>query len=255
MPKSLLTQKMTPGEVTGANVSVKIDDEFMQAVINNTDYLQCFPIDTYPEHLESIESLQYDILYTNVHNSKNKYFKKINAGKLWKKIIYNAWKSAEPGNIIWSKVLSESIPDCYIKYGFRTVSTNPCGEIPLCPNDSCRLLSLNLLGYVVNPFTKNAYFDFDLFEKDVVIAQRYMDDIIDLEIEKIDAILEKIMSDPEDEFIKSYEKYLWEQIKDMTIKGRRTGLGVTAEGDMLAALGLIYGTDDAMILVKKYIKH
>ena len=241
--ESFIDAKLTQGKVTGANVSVKITDEFMNAVQNDMDYIQSYPLNL-DINLDSgirIDDMTYDTIYKGALGS----YKKINAKKLWKKIIYNAWKSAEPGILFWDKVISESIPDCYAHLGFRTVSTNPCGEIPLCPNDSCRLLSLNLYGYVVNPFTKEAYFNWDLFKSDVQIAMRYMDDIIDLELEKIEAILEKIKSDPEDEFIKLYEINLWEKIKDMTIKGRRTGLGVTAEGDMLAALNFTYGTDEA----------
>jgi len=219
--EAFIDAKMTPGKITGGNVSVKITDEFMNAVVSGTTYTQQYPI----------------------KSSQPKYVKVIDAQKLWKKIIHNAWKSAEPGILFWDKVINESVPDCYAEEGFTTVSTNPCGEIPLCPYDSCRLLAINLFGYVVNPFTPEAYFDMELFKKDAQIAMRYMDDIIDLEIEKIDAILAKIMSDPEDEFVKLVEINLWNQIKDMTIKGRRTGLGVTAEGDMLAALGLTYGTD------------
>ena len=185
--------------------------------------------------------------YTQMFPTKGhpKMIKDIDAQKLWKKIIHNAWKSAEPGILFWYKIMEESVPDCYADEGFTTVSTNPCGEIPLCPYDSCRLLAINLFGYIKNPFTKEAEFDWDLFEKDVIIAMRYMDDIIDLEVEKIDAILEKIKSDPEDEFLKLTEINLWNNIKEMTLKGRRTGLGVTAEGDMLAALNLRYGTDEA----------
>lgn len=215
--------KLTHGKVTGANISVKIDDEFMIAAINGTKYTQEYHINGNPPS----------------------YIKEIDAQKLWKKIIYNAWKSAEPGILFWDAVIRESIPDCYEDFGFKTTSTNPCGEIPLCPNDSCRLLAVNLFGYVINPFTKDSAFDWDLFIKDVAIAMRYMDDIIDLEIEKIDAILLKIKTDPEDEFIKLYEINLWEKIKEKTIQGRRTGFGVTGEGDMLAALGFTYGTDKA----------
>jgi len=194
----------------------------MEAAIQGTPYTQTFPITGTP-----------------------KISKEIDAQKLWKKIIHNAWKSAEPGILFWDKVLAESIPDCYQDFGFRTVSTNPCGEIPLCPNDSCRLLAINLFGYIINPFTPEARFNWELFKSDVIVAMRYMDDIIDLELEKIDAILAKIKADPEDELTKLYEINLWNNIKDMTLKGRRTGLGVTAEGDMLAALGFIYGTDEA----------
>lgn len=214
--------KTEKGKVTNGNISVKIDDEFMNAVLNGTTYHQQFPILGTP-----------------------KYEKEIDAKKLWKKIIHNAWKSAEPGILFWDKIISESIPDCYADFGFKTISTNPCGEIPLCPYDSCRLLAINLFGYVVNPFTMNANFDWVLFKKDVIKAMRYMDDIIDLELEKIEAILAKIKSDPEDEFIKAIEKNLWLNIKKMTELGRRTGLGVTGEGDMLAALGYRYGTEKA----------
>jgi ribonucleoside-diphosphate reductase alpha chain len=241
--ESFIDAKLTAGKVTGANISVKIDDEFMEAVNNNTHYIQSYPINIDISFDSGIRTI--DMEYDKIYKGALGYYKKIDALKLWKKIIYNAWKSAEPGILFWDKVINESIPDCYSEHGFKTVSTNPCGEIPLCPNDSCRLLALNLFGYIVNPFTKDAYFNWDLFKSDVIIAQRYMDDIIDLEVEKIDAILSKIESDPEDEFIKLYEINLWKKIKDMTIKGRRTGLGVTAEGDMLAALNLIYGTDEA----------
>ena len=213
--------KMQDGKVTNANVSIKLTDEFMNAALNNTTFIQQFPIDS----------------------NEPKFVKEVSAEKIWKKIIRNAWQSAEPGILFWDKVMSESIPDCYVDYGFKTVSTNPCGEIPLCPYDSCRLLALNLFSYVINPFTKDARFDTELFKQDVIIAMRYMDDIIDLELEKIDAILNKIKSDPEDEFIKLYEINLWEKIREKTEQGRRTGLGVTGEGDMLAALGYTYGTD------------
>jgi len=215
--------KMQNGKVTGANVSVKLTDEFMDAALNDKVFNQQFPIDS----------------------NTPKYLKEVNASKIWKKIIRNAWQSAEPGILFWDKVMSESIPDCYADYGFKTVSTNPCGEIPLCPYDSCRLLAINLFGYVDNPFTADARFHWELFEQDVAIAMRYMDDIIDLELEKIDAIIAKIKSDPEDEFIKLYELNLWEKIKEKTEQGRRTGLGVTGEGDMLAALHYTYGTDEA----------
>ena len=220
--EAFIDAKMTPGKITGANVSVKIDNDFMECAMQGTTYTQMFPTKGHP-----------------------KMIKDIDAQKLWKKIIHNAWKSAEPGILFWDKIMEESVPDCYADEGFTTVSTNPCGEIPLCPYDSCRLLAINLFGYIKNPFTKEAEFDWDLFERDVIIAMRYMDDIIDLEVEKIDAILEKIKSDPEDEFLKLTEINLWNNIKEMTLKGRRTGLGVTAEGDMLAALNLRYGTDEA----------
>ena len=250
--EEFIDAKMEQGKITGANVSVKIDDAFMQAVKNDTQYIQHYPVEWenfYQDEasigfLEDFSEgkIEENKLYTL---SKGLYAKVINARKLWKKIIHNAWKSAEPGILFWDTVINESVPDSYKEHGFKTVSTNPCGEIPLCPYDSCRLLAINLYGYVENPFTMEAYFNEDLFSKHVQIAQRYMDDIIDLELEKIDAIIEKIKSDPEDEFIKLYELNLWEKIREMTLLGRRTGLGVTGEGDMLAALGLTYGTDDA----------
>jgi ribonucleoside-diphosphate reductase alpha chain len=221
--ESFIDAKMTEGKVTGANVSVKIDDEFMNAVINGTTYKQQYPVDS-----------QNPIVT-----------KSIKAAELWDKIIHNAWKSAEPGVLFWDTILRESIPDSYADLGFRTVSTNPCGEIPLCPYDSCRLLAINLYSYVANPFTGEAYFDYELFEKHVGLAQRIMDDIIDLESEKIEKILEKIDVDPESEEIKQTERYLWEKIQKKTLQGRRTGVGITAEGDMLAALNLRYGTEEA----------
>lgn len=221
--ESFIDAKMTEGKVTGANVSVKIDDEFMQAVINDTPYRQQYPI-AGPDPMVK---------------------KDISARSLWKKIIHNAWKSAEPGVLFWDTILRESVPDTYADLGFRTVSTNPCGEIPLCPYDSCRLLAINLYSYVVNPFTPDAHFDFDLFRKHVGLAQRIMDDIIDLESEKIDKILEKIDSDPEADEIKRAERELWQRIRRKTLMGRRTGVGITAEGDMLAALNLRYGTEEA----------
>lgn len=230
--ESFIDAKMTEGKVTGANVSVKIDDEFMRAVIGNETYRQQYPID-------AAEPL---------------YAKDINAAALWHKIIHNAWKSAEPGVLFWDTILRESVPDCYADLGFRTVSTNPCGEIPLCPYDSCRLLAINLYSYVVNPFTKEAYFDFDLFKKHVALAQRIMDDIIDLESEKVEKILEKIDSDPESMEVKQSERHLWEKIQRKTLMGRRTGVGITAEGDMLAALGLRYGSDDAIDFAEKVQK-
>ncbi len=216
--------KMEQGKVTGANVSVKIDDEFMKAVINGTPYTQQYPIDS----------------------TDPKIVKEIDARNLWDKIIHNAWKSAEPGVLFWDTVTRESVPDTYADLGFKTVSTNPCGEIPLCPYDSCRLLALNLYSYVDQPFTKEASFDGALFSKHVHYAQRIMDDIIDLEAEKIDGILEKIDSDPEDEEVKRIERKLWENIRTKTLKGRRTGIGITAEGDMLAALSCRYGSDTAI---------
>ena len=252
--EDFIDAKMKQGKVTGANVSVKIDNEFMGAVKDDKDYIQTYPVDLdITKHTAFMEELFNDnVEYNKIYNLqyeggveyKGCYAKKINAKNLWEKIVHNAWKSAEPGILFWDNVIDEAIPDNYGEE-WKTVSTNPCGEIPLCPHDSCRLLAVNLYGYVVNPFTTEAYFDQELFEKDVQIAQRYMDDIIDLEVEKIDKILKKIESDPEDEFIKLYEINLWEKIKEMTLKGRRTGLGVTGEGDMLAALGLTYGTDDA----------
>ena len=221
--ESFIDAKMTEGKVTGANVSVKMDDDFMRAAVEGKTYVQKYPIDS------------NDPLYT----------KEVNASELWKKIVHNAWKSAEPGVLFWDTIIRESVPDCYADLGFKTVSTNPCGEIPLCPYDSCRLLALNLYSYVVNPFTPEAYFDFELFKKHVGIAQRIMDDIIDLEIEKIEAIMEKIESDPESEEVKGAERTLWQKIMDKSTMGRRTGVGITAEGDMLAAMGLRYGTDEA----------
>lgn len=221
--EAFIDAKMTEGKVTGANVSVKIDDDFMEAAINDRPYTQQFPID-----------------------SDNPMVKKeISAKRLWDKIVHNAWKSAEPGVLFWDTILRESIPDCYADLGFRTVSTNPCGEIPLCPYDSCRLLSINLYSYVVNPFTTEAYFDFDKFKAHVRLAQRMMDDIVDLELEKIDKIMEKISIDPQSMEVKGAEYHLWEKIKDKSGKGRRTGVGITAEGDMLAAMGLRYGTQEA----------
>ena len=221
--EAFIDAKMTEGKVTGANVSVKIDDAFMQAAVEDKPYIQQYPI-----------------------YSDNPIVKKeISAKTLWEKIVHNAWKSAEPGVLFWDTILRESIPDCYADLGFRTVSTNPCGEIPLCPYDSCRLLSINLYNYVVNPFTKDAYFDYDKFKKHVMIAQRLMDDIVDLELEKIDLIMDKVENDPQNEEVKGAEYHLWEKIKDKSSKGRRTGVGITAEGDMLAAMGLRYGTQEA----------
>ncbi len=230
--ESFIDAKMTDGKVTGANVSVKLDDAFMQAAIEGKPYFQQYPVDA----------------------KKPLVVKEIDAQQLWKKIVYNAWKSAEPGVLFWDTIIKESIPDCYADLGFRTVSTNPCGEIPLCPYDSCRLLAINLYSYVVKPFTKEAYFDFELFKKHVELAQRIMDDIIDLETEKIDLILEKINADPESEDVKGTEKNLWEKIHKKTLQGRRTGVGITAEGDMLAALGLRYGTEEATDFSEKVHK-
>lgn len=230
--ESFIDAKMEKGKVTGANVSVKLDDEFMRAAIDGTTYQQQYPIDA-----------------KNPTTTKD-----IDASELWKKIVHNAWKSAEPGVLFWDTIIRESVPDCYADLGFKTVSTNPCGEIPLCPYDSCRLLAINLYSYVVNPFTKDAYFDFDLFKKHVALAQRIMDDIIDLEAEKIDMILDKIESDPETEEVKQAEKTLWNKIKTKTLQGRRTGVGITAEGDMIAAMGLRYGTEEATDFAEKVQK-
>ncbi|MDR1645007.1 MAG: adenosylcobalamin-dependent ribonucleoside-diphosphate reductase [Tannerellaceae bacterium] len=221
--ESFIDAKMVDGKVTGANVSVKIDDEFMNAVINNTTYRQQYPIDS-PNP-------------TTV--------KEVDAVTLWKKIIHNAWQSAEPGVLFWDTILKESVPDAYADLGFRTVSTNPCGEIPLCPYDSCRLLAINLYSYVDKPFTAEASFNHELFEKHVALAQRIMDDIIDLESEKIIRILDKIDSDPESLEVRATERHMWEKIQKKTLQGRRTGVGITAEGDMLAALNLRYGTEEA----------
>ena len=221
--EAFIDAKMTEGKVTGANVSVKIDDAFMQAAIDGKPYTQQFPIDAADPQVK----------------------KEISAKTLWQKIVHNAWKSAEPGILFWDTIIRESIPDCYADLGFRTVSTNPCGEIPLCPYDSCRLLSVNLYSYVRNPFTPEASFDFDLFKEHVAKAQRIMDDIIDLELEKIDLIMDKIKHDPQTDDIKHAEYHLWEKIKDKSSQGRRTGLGITAEGDMIAAMGLTYGTQEA----------
>ena len=221
--EAFIDAKMTEGKVTGANVSVKLDDEFMQAAVEGRMYTQQFPIDSDHPMVS----------------------KQINASALWKKIVHNAWKSAEPGVLFWDTIIRESVPDCYADLGFRTVSTNPCGEIPLCPYDSCRLLAINLYSYVINPFTPEARFDFDLFKKHIALAQRIMDDIIDLELEKIERIMEKIDADPESEEVKGAERHLWEKIYRKSGLGRRTGVGITAEGDMLAAMGLRYGTEEA----------
>ena len=221
--ESFIDAKMTEGKVTGANVSVKIDDEFMRCAVEDKPYVQQFPIDSDNPQLTQ----------------------EVNAKRLWEKIVHNAWKSAEPGVLFWDTITRESIPDCYADLGFRTVSTNPCGEIPLCPYDSCRLLSINLYSYVVNPFTPEAYFDYDLFKKHVFMAQRVMDDIVDLELEKIDQIMEKVKADPQSDEVKASEYHLWEKIKRKSGMGRRTGVGITAEGDMIAAMGLRYGTQEA----------
>lgn len=222
--ESFIDAKMEQGKVTGANVSVKIDDEFMQAVVDGKQYTQSYPVGA----------------------KEPKYSKDIDATALWSKIVHNAWKSAEPGILFWDTIINESVPDCYADLGYRTVSTNPCGEIPLCPYDSCRLIALNLYSYVENPFTPKAKFNFELFRQHVGYAQRIMDDIIDLELEKIDGILEKIKSDPESQTVKRVERELWENIRKKAEEGRRTGVGITAEGDMLAALNLQYGSDVAV---------
>lgn len=221
--EGFIDAKMTPGKVTGANVSVKIDDEFMESVVSGSPYVQKFPIDSdHPDVAQEID-----------------------ATALWRKIIHDAWQSAEPGVLFWDTIRRESLADCYADQGFETVSTNPCGEIPLCPYDSCRLLAINLYSYVKNPFTPNAEFDFDLFREHVGKAQRIMDDIIDLEMDKIDLIIDKIGTDPETPEVKQTELNLWKKIKKKTSAGRRTGCGTTAEGDMLAALGFTYGTKEA----------
>ncbi|MBN1111879.1 MAG: adenosylcobalamin-dependent ribonucleoside-diphosphate reductase [Bacteroidales bacterium] len=222
--EDFIDAKMTQGKITGANVSVKIDDDFMRAVINNSPYIQQYPIDS----------------------EKPTYKKEINARQLWSKIVHNAWKSAEPGILFWETIIRESVADSYDDLGYKTVSTNPCGEIPLCPYDSCRLLAINLYSYVKNPFTKDAEFDLDLFIDHSRKAQRIMDDIIDLEIEKIDRIIAKIKKDPENEEVKRVELLLWENIKNKALEGRRTGVGITAEGDMHAAMGYRYGSDESI---------
>jgi ribonucleoside-diphosphate reductase, adenosylcobalamin-dependent len=227
--EDFIDAKMTEGKITGANVSVKLDDEFMQCATEGRPYHQQFPIDADKPFVE----------------------KDIDAAALWRKIVHNAWKSAEPGVLFWDTILRESIPDCYADLGFRTVSTNPCGEIPLCPYDSCRLLAVNLYSYVEHPFTPQAEFNFELFKQHVAMAQRLMDDIIDLEQEKIDRIIKKIQSDPQSEEVKHTELHLWEKIKYKTAQGRRTGVGITAEGDMIAALGLRYGTEEATDMAVK----
>ena len=221
--EDFIDAKMEQGKVTGANVSVRIDDAFMKAVDNNTHYTQKFPI----------------------HTANPKVSKEIEAKNLWGKIVHNAWKSAEPGILFWDTIINESVPDCYADLGYKTVSTNPCGEIPLCPYDSCRLLAINLFSYVEEPFTKKAAFNFTLFKKHIAAAQRIMDDIIDLELEKVDGILAKITSDPELDDTKEVEIRLWKKIKEKALNGRRTGIGITAEGDMLAALGLRYSSKEA----------
>ncbi|MFV8281463.1 adenosylcobalamin-dependent ribonucleoside-diphosphate reductase [Christiangramia marina] len=222
--EDFIDAKMEQGKVTGANVSVRIDDQFMKAVKNNTKYTQKYPI----------------------FSAEPKVSKEIEADKLWKKIVHNAWKSAEPGILFWDTVINESVPDCYADLGYKTVSTNPCGEIPLCPYDSCRLLAINLFSYVEEPFTENAHFNYELFKKHISAAQRIMDDIIDLELEKIDNIIGKIDADPENEEVKAVEKNLWLNIRKKAHEGRRTGIGITAEGDMLAGLGIKYGSKEGI---------
>ena len=221
--EAFIDAKMTEGRVTGANVSVRITDDFMKAAIEGGDFVQQYPIDAESPKMQ----------------------RSVNAGNIWKKIVHNAWKSAEPGVLFWDTIIRESVPDCYADLGYKTISTNPCGEIPLCPYDSCRLLAINLYSYVDDPFTKKAKFNFEKFRDHVQKAQRIMDDIIDLELEKIQLILEKIDSDPESEEVKCTERHLWKKIWEKSSKGRRTGVGITAEGDMLAALGLTYGTKEA----------
>ena len=230
--ESFIDAKMTEGKVTGANVSVRIDDAFMQAVVDDKEDVQTYP----------------------VHSKEPKFTRTIQARQLWDKIIYNAWRSAEPGVLFWDTIIRESVPDCYADLGFKTISTNPCGEIPLCPYDSCRLLAINLYSYVRNPFTAKASFDFDLFREHVAKALRIMDDIIDLEAEKIDAILMKIAADTETEEVKAAERELWRKIKRKTLLGRRTGVGITAEGDMLAAMGMRYGSDEAISFAEEVQK-
>ncbi|MCC6448527.1 MAG: adenosylcobalamin-dependent ribonucleoside-diphosphate reductase, partial [Chitinophagaceae bacterium] len=220
--EDFINAKLEQGKITGANISVRIDDTFMKAVKENNEYTQKYPI----------------------FSETPKFSKNIQARELWNKIVHNAWKSAEPGILFWDTIIKESLPDCYSDLGYKTISTNPCGEIPLCPYDSCRLLAINLFSYVINPFTKEASFDFELFKQHVAFAQRMMDDIIDLELEKVDDILQKIEEDPEDVEIKRVEKNLWLEIKNKAQEGRRTGVGITAEGDMLAALGRRYGSPE-----------
>lgn len=221
--EAFIDAKMTEGKVTGANVSVRIDDEFMRAAEEGRKYVQQFPIDSANPSIR----------------------KEVDAQQLWKKIVHNAWKSAEPGVLFWDTIIRESVPDCYADLGYRTISTNPCGEIPLCPYDSCRLLAINLYSYVENPFTPQAKFNYNLFRQHVGMAQRIMDDIVDLELEKIDLIIAKVDRDPESDEVKGPERHLWEKIKDKSGRGRRTGVGITAEGDMIAAMGLTYGTPEA----------
>ena len=221
--ESFIDAKMEEGKVTGANVSVRIDDDFMKAAVEGKPYHQQYPVDS----------------------DKPVYEQETDASRLWAKIVHNAWRSAEPGILFWDTITRESVPDCYADLGFKTISTNPCGEIPLCPYDSCRLIAINLYSYVKNPFTTEAYFDFDLFAEHAACAQRMMDDIIDLEMEKIEKILDKVKSDPETSEVKTTETNLWNKIRNKTLKGRRTGVGTTGEGDMIAAMGLRYGTPEA----------
>ena len=220
--EDFIDAKLEQGKITGANVSVRISDDFMQAVKSGNEYVQKYPI----------------------FSKEPQFSKTVDADRIWKKIVHNAWKSAEPGILFWDTIIRESLPDCYADLGYKTLSTNPCGEIPLCAYDSCRLLAINLYSYVVNPFTKDAYFDMPLFKKHVGIAQRMMDDIIDLELEKVDEIIKKIDADPEDEEVKRIEKNLWIEIRKKAEEGRRTGVGITAEGDMLAALNIRYGSEE-----------
>ncbi len=227
--EDFINAKTEQGKISGANISVRIDDAFMNAALSNGIYRQQFPIDA----------------------DQPKFTKEIEAATLWKKIIHNAWLAAEPGVLFWDTIIRESLPDCYSDEGFRTISTNPCGEIPLCPYDSCRLLALNLYSYVEEPFTKGAHFNFELFKQHVALAQRIMDDIIDLEMEKIDTILAKIESDPEREDVKRCEREVWQKIREKSLKGRRTGIGITAEGDMLAAMNLRYGSPEACDFAEK----
>lgn len=222
--EDFIDAKLEQGKITGANVSIKIDDSFMKSLETDEKYIQKFPI----------------------YSEKPTFTKEISSKNIWDKIIHNAWKSAEPGVLYWDTIIKESLPDCYADLGFKTIATNPCGEIPLCPYDSCRLLAINLYSYVENPFTKNAKFNFNLFKEHAQLAVRFMDDIVDLELEKIDAIIEKIRKDPEDEEVKNVEIQLWEKIKNKALLGRRTGIGITAEGDMLAAMNLRYGSDEAI---------
>lgn len=230
--EDFIDAKLEQGKITGANISLKIDDEFMKAVELQEEYKQQFPIDS----------------------DSPKYTKKVDAAKIWKKVIHNAWQSAEPGILFWDTIINESVADSYADEGFRTLATNPCGEIPLCAYDSCRLLAINLYGYVDNPFTPDATFNFDKLKQHVHYAQRIMDDIIDLELEKIDSIINKIDKDPEDEEVKAVERNLWIKIRDKAIKGRRTGIGITAEGDMLAAMGLRYASEEAIEFSEKVHK-